>query len=129
MYQSIMLCFLLVSLTSPSLSLPLIDSSEDSYQLPGKKMELRDINHQDGVHIRQTLPTLLEKHRVAGITDDYFSTEGLGLGIYSIDGSIRGSLFGRHPRISLLNRLQTKERKQYKKRAGNLSECFWKYCV
>lgn len=38
------------------------------------------------------------------------------------------ALFGNLPQNALLNRLLAESRKQEKKR-GNLSECFWKYCV
>ncbi|XP_063001492.1 urotensin-2-like [Elgaria multicarinata webbii] len=42
--------------------------------------------------------------------------------------SVKEALLGNVPRNTMLSRLLATNRKQYKKR-GNLSECFWKYCV
>ncbi|XP_042334492.1 urotensin-2-like isoform X1 [Sceloporus undulatus] len=42
--------------------------------------------------------------------------------------SVKKVLLAGLPRAMLLSRLLANNRKQYKKR-GNLSECFWKYCV
>ncbi|NWV01335.1 UTS2 protein, partial [Upupa epops] len=53
---------------------------------------------------------------------------GLGPSSYSPRETIKETSYGNHPRIALLGRFLSKDRKQYKKR-GNLSECFWKYCV
>nr|XP_047923352.1 urotensin-2 isoform X1 [Anser cygnoides] len=47
---------------------------------------------------------------------------------YNPRENIKEIFYGNHPRMALLGRLLTKDRKPYKKR-GNLSECFWKYCV
>ncbi|KAM6116700.1 urotensin-2 [Phoenicopterus ruber ruber] len=64
-----------------------------------------------------------------GKTFHYVSPHpGLSPSSYSPRENIKETFYGNHPRIALLGRFLTKDRKQYKKR-GNLSECFWKYCV
>ncbi|CAH2319667.1 urotensin-2 [Pelobates cultripes] len=128
MHQLTFFCFMLASFSSPLMSHPIIDSSEVSYQLPDSKLDFGELNNFDQTYLLQNLPAFLGKHRLGEDRDDFFSKEGLSLGTYNMEDSMKESLFGKHPRISLLNRLQTKDKKQYKKR-GSLSECFWKYCV
>uniref|UniRef100_A0A663DSM2 Urotensin 2 n=1 Tax=Aquila chrysaetos chrysaetos TaxID=223781 RepID=A0A663DSM2_AQUCH len=69
----------------------------------------------------QFLPELL-----GTLTED--NKAGLSPSSYNPRENIKETFYGNHPRIALLGRFLTKDRKQYKKR-GNLSECFWKYCV
>ncbi|XP_075695522.1 urotensin-2-like isoform X2 [Rhinoderma darwinii] len=98
--------------------------------LTDSKMDFGDVSSWVDTHLLQNLPSFLDKGRDTDInTDDIFSKEGISLGTYNMDDVIKEELFDKKPQISLLSRLQRKERKPYKKRAGNLSECFWKYCV
>ncbi|XP_073172891.1 urotensin-2 isoform X1 [Lepidochelys kempii] len=71
----------------------------------------------------QTLPRLLGAQ-----TEDSPSKAGLSPSSYNPRENVKEAFYGSHPRIALLSRLLAKDRKQNKKR-GNLSECFWKYCV
>ncbi|XP_075047434.1 urotensin-2 [Mixophyes fleayi] len=123
-------CVILACFFGPLSSLPIIDPNEDSFRLPDSKMEFGELSRWDNTHLLQNLPVFLNRGRDLNIdTDDIYSKEGLSLGNYNIEDSMKEEFFDKHPRISLLNHLQSKERKQHKKRAGNLSECFWKYCV
>uniref|UniRef100_A0A8C5PDZ4 Urotensin 2 n=1 Tax=Leptobrachium leishanense TaxID=445787 RepID=A0A8C5PDZ4_9ANUR len=128
MHQLIFFCFMLASFPCPLISHPIADSSEVSYQLPESKLDFGDLSSLDQAYLLQNLPAIPGKHRLGDNVDDYFSKEGLSFSTYNMDDSFKEGLFGKHPRISLLNRLQSKDKKQYKKR-GSLSECFWKYCV
>ncbi|KAM5141107.1 urotensin-2 [Mantella aurantiaca] len=121
-------CLILAGSFSPLRSLPIIVPSKGSLRLSESSMDFGNLKSWDDTHLLQNLPVLLDKE-VDGDTDDIFSKEGFGLDAYNMDDSIKEELFDKHPRIALLSRLQSKDRKQYKKRAGNLSECFWKYCV
>ncbi|XP_072012413.1 urotensin-2 isoform X2 [Engystomops pustulosus] len=93
------------------------------------KTDFGDVSSWDDTHLLQNLPSFLDKGRDTDNTDDIFSKEGISLRSYNLDDFMKEELFDKQPQISLLSRLQSKERKPYKKRAGNLSECFWKYCV
>ncbi|XP_018407782.1 PREDICTED: urotensin-2-like [Nanorana parkeri] len=109
-------------------SLPIIVPSKGSLRLSESAMDFGDLKSWEDSHLLQNLPMFLDREEERD-TDDIFSKEGFSLDAYNMDDSIKEELFDKHPRISLLSRLQPKDRKQYKKRAGNLSECFWKYCV
>ncbi|XP_073513915.1 urotensin-2 [Phyllobates terribilis] len=90
---------------------------------PDSKMDFGDVSSWEDTHLLQNLPSFLGKGRDTDIDT------GLSLGNYNMDDVMKEELLNKQPQISLLSRLQSKERKPYKKRAGNLSECFWKYCV
>ncbi|XP_075695521.1 urotensin-2 [Rhinoderma darwinii] len=124
-------CGLILAIVfSPLRSLPILDPNEISFRIPDSKMDFGDVSSWVDTHLLQNLPSFLDKGRDTDInTDDIFSKEGISLGTYNMDDVIKEELFDKKPQISLLSRLQRKERKPYKKRAGNLSECFWKYCV
>uniref|UniRef100_A0A674INL4 Urotensin 2 n=1 Tax=Terrapene triunguis TaxID=2587831 RepID=A0A674INL4_9SAUR len=113
MHSLVFCCLFLISLSCPLLSLPIIDSREVSYQLSADEDTRLNVERLDSLgraSLLQTLPRLLGAQ-----TEDSPSKEGK-------------AFYGSHPRIALLSRLLAKDRKQNKKR-GNLSECFWKYCV
>ncbi|XP_075459400.1 urotensin-2 [Ascaphus truei] len=93
------------------------------------KMNLGEQSSLDQTYLLQNLPAFLGKHNLGGDTNDIFSKEGPNPGNDNMWDSNNEVFYGKHPRISLLSRLQSKDRKEYKKRGGNLSECFWKYCV
>ncbi|OCT72825.1 urotensin-2 [Xenopus laevis] len=127
--QKLILSLILASFTDPLLSLPIIDSREVSYQFPDGKMNFGELSSLDEDYLLHNLPAVLAKHNLIGDTETLLSKEEPGEGNHNIGENIRQEiLFGKHPRISLLSLLQSKDKKQYKKR-GNLSECFWKYCV
>ncbi|XP_040280222.1 urotensin-2-like [Bufo bufo] len=148
-------CGLILAIVfSPLRSLPILDPSEISFRIPASqviilrwrrfadsrlfsifllidsKMDFGDVSSWDDTHLLQNLPSFLDKGRDIDIdTDDIFGKEGLSLGTYNMDNVMKEEWLDKQPHMSLLSRLQSKERKPYKKRAGNLSECFWKYCV
>ncbi|KAE8593288.1 hypothetical protein XENTR_v10019065 [Xenopus tropicalis] len=126
--QKLLLSLILASFTDPLLSLPLIDSREIPYQFPDGKMNFGELSSLDEDDLLHNLPAVLAKHNLIGDTDALLSKEELIDGNHNVGENIKEMLFGKHPRISLLSLLQSKDKKQYKKR-GNLSECFWKYCV
>uniref|UniRef100_A0A8D0GY19 Urotensin 2 n=1 Tax=Sphenodon punctatus TaxID=8508 RepID=A0A8D0GY19_SPHPU len=107
-------CLILIGLSCPLLALPIIDSSEIPYHLSADeedaRLNLEALKGLSRVSLLQSLPGLLG----AQIED---APDKTGTVVYA-----------NHPRIAALSRLLAKDRKQYKKR-GNLSECFWKYCV
>ncbi|XP_072282745.1 urotensin-2 [Pyxicephalus adspersus] len=122
-------CLILAGSFSPLRSLPIIVPSKGSLRLSESAMDFGDLkDFGDETHLLQNLPMFLDKEGERD-TDDIFSKDGFSLDAYNMEDSIKEELFDKHPRISLLSRLQSKDHKQYKKRAGNLSECFWKYCV
>uniref|UniRef100_A0A8C8SMF8 Urotensin 2 n=1 Tax=Pelusios castaneus TaxID=367368 RepID=A0A8C8SMF8_9SAUR len=139
MHRLIFCCLIIISFSCPLLSLPITDSSEGSYQLSADeeaKLNLERLDNLRRASLFQTLPRLLGAQ-----SEDSPSKAGkpLPTSLYLFQ-SIKcpGSplkiqflciaFYGNHPQIALLSHLLAKDRKQYKKR-GNLSECFWKYCV
>ncbi|OCT70695.1 hypothetical protein XELAEV_18037618mg [Xenopus laevis] len=127
--QKLVLSLILATFTNPLLSLPIIDSREVPYQFPDGKMNFGELSSLDEDYLLRNLPAaVLAKHNLLGDTETLLSKEELGEGNHNVGENIKEILFGKHPRISLLSLLQSKDKKQYKKR-GNVSECFWKYCV
>uniref|UniRef100_A0A8C5U5I3 Urotensin 2 n=1 Tax=Malurus cyaneus samueli TaxID=2593467 RepID=A0A8C5U5I3_9PASS len=116
MHKLILCCLILVSFSCPLSSLPILNASEMSYQLSAdedSRLNVDRLGTLGSSSLLQLLPELLgtlSEENKAG------------------EGSKPMNFYGNHPRIALLGRFLTKDRKQYKKR-GNLSECFWKYCV
>ncbi|KAE8593289.1 hypothetical protein XENTR_v10019065 [Xenopus tropicalis] len=98
------------------------------YDFADGKMNFGELSSLDEDDLLHNLPAVLAKHNLIGDTDALLSKEELIDGNHNVGENIKEMLFGKHPRISLLSLLQSKDKKQYKKR-GNLSECFWKYCV
>ncbi|KAM4703116.1 urotensin-2 [Rhinophrynus dorsalis] len=129
MHMLMFSCLILASLYCPFLSLPIIDSREFPYQFPDSKVNLGDLSRLDETYLLQKLPAFVGKQIFGEDSEDLFIKEGLSTDKINMEESIKEALFGKPPRISLLSLLQSKDRKQYKKRGGNLSECFWKYCV
>ncbi|NXH61459.1 UTS2 protein, partial [Rhabdornis inornatus] len=124
MHKLILCCLIIVSISCPLLSLPIINASEMSYQHSADedpRLNLERLGNLGSTSLLQFLPEFL-----GPLTED--NKAGLTPGNYNPEENIKEPFYGNHPRIALLGRLLTKDRKQYKKR-GNLSECFWKYCV
>ncbi|NXB44374.1 UTS2 protein, partial [Leucopsar rothschildi] len=124
MHKLILCCLMIVSISCPLLSLPIINASEMSYQHSADeepRLNLERLGSLGSTSLLQFLPELL-----GTLTED--NKAGLTLSNYNAGENIKETFYGNHPRIALLGRFLTKDRKQYKKR-GNLSECFWKYCV
>uniref|UniRef100_A0A7M4EXK4 Urotensin 2 n=1 Tax=Crocodylus porosus TaxID=8502 RepID=A0A7M4EXK4_CROPO len=124
MHRLVFCWLIIISLSCPLSSLPIRDFSEMSYQLSAEddnsKLTLERLDALGRASLLQTLQGLLDAQNEdskTGRTD-----------LPYLHGHTPGALYGSHPRLALLSRLLAKERKQYKKR-GNLSECFWKYCV
>ncbi|NXI57334.1 UTS2 protein, partial [Chloroceryle aenea] len=116
-------CCLIISFSCPLSSLPIINTSEISYQISAdedSRLNMEQLGSLGSTSLLQFLPELLDT-----LTED--NKAGLGRS-YSPRENIKEAFYGNHPRIALLGRFLSKDRKQYKKR-GNLSECFWKYCV
>ncbi|XP_074790139.1 LOW QUALITY PROTEIN: urotensin-2 [Natator depressus] len=126
MHTLVFCCLFIISLSCPLLSLPIIDSSEVSYQLSADENTRLNVERLDSLgraSLLQTLPRLLGAQ-----TEDSPSKAGLSPSSYNPRENVKEAFYGSHPQIALLSRLLAKDRKQNKKR-GNLSECFWKYCV
>ncbi|XP_074781091.1 urotensin-2 [Athene noctua] len=124
MHKLVFCCLIIISFSCPLSSLPIINASEMSYQLAAdedSRLNLEQLGNLGSTSLLQFLPELL-----GTLTED--SKAGLSPSSYNPRENIKETFYGNHPRIALLGRFLTKDRKQYKKR-GNLSECFWKYCV
>ncbi|NXA63990.1 UTS2 protein, partial [Mohoua ochrocephala] len=124
MHKLILCCLIIVSFSCPLSSLPIINASEMSYQHSAdedSRLNLERLGSLGSTSLLQFLPELL-----GTLAED--NKAGLAPSNYNPGENIKETFYGNHPRIALLGRFLTKDRKQYKKR-GNLSECFWKYCV
>ncbi|NWU03481.1 UTS2 protein, partial [Urocynchramus pylzowi] len=124
MHKLLLCCLIIVSFSCPLLSLPIINASEMSYQHSAdedSRLSLERLGSLGSTSLLQLLPELL-----GTLAED--SKAGLTPSNYNPGENIKEAFYGNHPRNALLGRFLTKDRKQYKKR-GNLSECFWKYCV
>ncbi|KFP08395.1 Urotensin-2 [Calypte anna] len=123
MHRLLLCCLIIVSSSCPLSSLPIINASEKAYHIPADeelRLNLEQLGSLGRTSLLQSLPELLgtlTEDNKAGLRPSYNPKE-----------SIKQTSYGNPPQITLLSRFLTKERKQYKKR-GNLSECFWKYCV
>uniref|UniRef100_A0A8C5JKF2 Urotensin 2 n=1 Tax=Junco hyemalis TaxID=40217 RepID=A0A8C5JKF2_JUNHY len=115
MHKVILCCLIIICFSCPLLSLPIINASEMSYQHSADEDSRLNLERLGSSSLLQLLPELL-----GTLSEDSKAGE---------HSHSNGSNFYRnHPQNAFLGRLLTKDRKQYKKR-GNLSECFWKYCV
>ncbi|KFV63549.1 Urotensin-2 [Dryobates pubescens] len=124
MQKLVFCCLIIISFSCPLSSVPIINASEMSYQLSAdqdSRLNLERLGSLGSAALLQFLPELL-----GTLTED--NKAGLSYSSYSPRENIREAFSENHPRTALLGRFLTKDRKQYKKR-GNLSECFWKYCV
>ncbi|NXQ23362.1 UTS2 protein, partial [Alaudala cheleensis] len=124
MHKLILCCLIIISFSCPLSSLPIINASEMSYQHAAdedSRLNLERLGSLGSTSLLQLLPELL-----GSLTED--NKAGLTPSNYNPGENIKEALHGNHPRIALLGRFLSKDRKQFKKR-GNLSECFWKYCV
>ncbi|NXE94116.1 UTS2 protein, partial [Menura novaehollandiae] len=124
MHKLIFCCLIIISFSCPLSSLPIMDASEMSYQLSAdedSRLNLERLGSLGSTSMLQFLPELL-----GTVAED--NKAGLTPSNYKPGENIKETSYGNYPRIALLGRFLTKDRKQYKKR-GNLSECFWKYCV
>ncbi|NXS51323.1 UTS2 protein, partial [Brachypteracias leptosomus] len=129
--HKLVFCCLIISFSCPLSSLPIIDASEMSYQLSAdedSRLNLERLGSLGSTSLLQFLPellgTLTEDNKAGEDLPQQFTGEHINLS----NAVLLQAFYGNHPRIALLGRFLTKDRKQYKKR-GNLSECFWKYCV
>ncbi|XP_041275747.1 urotensin-2 [Onychostruthus taczanowskii] len=124
MHKLILCCLIIISFSCPLLSLPIINASEMSYQHSAdedSRLNLERLGSLGSSSLLQLLPELL-----GTLAED--SRAGLTPSNYNPGENIKETFYGNHPRNAFLGRVLPKDRKQYKKR-GNLSECFWKYCV
>ncbi|NXV96240.1 urotensin-2 [Calonectris borealis] len=124
MHKLVFCCLIIIIFSCPLLSLPITNASEMSYQLSAdedSRLNLERLGSLGSTSLLQFLPELL-----GTLTED--NKAGLSPSSYDPRENIKETFYGNHPRIALLGRFLSKDRKQYKKR-GNLSECFWKYCV
>uniref|UniRef100_A0A8B9ZAM9 Urotensin 2 n=1 Tax=Buteo japonicus TaxID=224669 RepID=A0A8B9ZAM9_9AVES len=124
MHKLVFCCLIIIGFSYPLSSLPIINASEMSYQLSAdedSRLNPEQLGSLGSTSLLQFLPELL-----GTLTEDNKAGEDLQ---QQFMGQCPWfTFYGNHPRIALLGRFLTKDRKQYKKR-GNLSECFWKYCV
>nr|XP_005024295.2 urotensin-2 [Anas platyrhynchos] len=121
MHKLVFCCLIIISFSCPLFSLPTINTSEMSHQLSAdedSRLNLERLGSSSLLQFLQDLLSTLTEDNKADLTSNSYNTRE----------NVKEIFYGNHPRIALLGRLLTKDRKQYKKR-GNLSECFWKYCV
>ncbi|XP_074832075.1 urotensin-2 [Carettochelys insculpta] len=126
MHRLAFCCLITISLSCPVLSRPFIDSNEVTYQLSADenaKLNVEQLDSMGRASLFQTLPRLLGAQ-----TEHSSSKAGLSPSSYNPRENVKEAFYGSHPPIALISRLLAKDRQQSKKR-GNLSECFWKYCV
>ncbi|NXY47453.1 UTS2 protein, partial [Ceuthmochares aereus] len=124
MHKLVFCCLIIISFSCPLSSVPIINASEMSYQLSAdedSRLNLEQVGSPGRASLLQLLPELL-----GTLTAE--NKAGLSPSGYNPRENIRQTFYGNHPQTALLGRFLTKDRKLYKKR-GNLSECFWKYCV
>ncbi|NXI17457.1 UTS2 protein, partial [Irena cyanogastra] len=124
MHKLILCCLIIISFSCPLLTLPIINTSDMSYQHSAdedSRLNMERLGSLGSSSLLQLLPELL-----GTLTEE--SKAGLTPSNYNPGENIKETFYGNHPRNALLGRFFSKDRKQYKKR-GNLSECFWKYCV
>ncbi|XP_007664262.1 urotensin-2 [Ornithorhynchus anatinus] len=124
MNKPIYCCLIFITFFCPLFSLPILDSSETSYQLSAVDEDANlNLKELDRASLLQALSELLDTQK-----DDGLRKTDLGSSIYNPIGSTKETLDGKDPATSLLSRLLTKTRKQSKKHVPS-SNCFWKYCV
>ncbi|NXW36618.1 UTS2 protein, partial [Phaetusa simplex] len=125
MHKLAFCCLIVIGFSCPLSTLPIINASEMSYQPSAdedSRLTLERLGSRRSTSLLQFLPELL-----GTLTED--SKAGEDPPQHNLSHAVwLQTFYGNHPRIALLGRFLTKDRKQYKKR-GNLSECFWKYCV
>ncbi|NXR14924.1 UTS2 protein, partial [Semnornis frantzii] len=121
MHKLVFCCLIIISFSCPLSSVPIINASEMSYQLSADEDSRLKLGSPGSNSLLQFLPELLDT-----LTED--NKAGLSPSSYNPRENTKEVFYENHPRVALLGRFLTKDRKQYKKR-GNLSECFWKYCV
>ncbi|NXC44436.1 UTS2 protein, partial [Penelope pileata] len=124
MHKLVFCCLIIISFSCPLFSLPIMNASEMSYQLAAdedSRLNLEQLGSSESTSLSQFLQELL-----GTLTED--NKAGLSSSSYNPRDNTKETFYGNQPRIALPGRLLMKDRKQYKKR-GNLSECFWKYCV
>ncbi|XP_028597505.2 urotensin-2 [Podarcis muralis] len=121
------ICLSLASLSGPLWAIPV--ASEGSYWLPATDEDARIT--LEALSSRNRGSSLMQTPRglVGAQVEDTLRKAGLQpRGFMPSRENVKEVLFGNLPQNTLLSRLLATDRKQYKKR-GNLSECFWKYCV
>uniref|UniRef100_A0A8C3K0S2 Urotensin 2 n=1 Tax=Calidris pygmaea TaxID=425635 RepID=A0A8C3K0S2_9CHAR len=132
MHKLVFCCLIIVSFSYPLSSLPIINASEMSYQLSAdedSRFNLERLGSLGSTSLLQFLPELLGAAAEDNKAGEDLPQQFMGEGPRNLSHAVcLQTFYGNHPRIALLGRFSTKDRKQYKKR-GNLSECFWKYCV
>ncbi|XP_078497144.1 urotensin-2 [Lissotriton helveticus] len=121
-------CFIFITISCPLFSLPIDRSGEVSYQFPDTRSDLEEANNLDRTYLLQNLPAILDKQNFESMPEDVMTKNDATQIGYNPSDNLNEAFYGTRRRNALLSRLLSKERKQYKKR-GNLSECFWKYCV
>ncbi|NXX95466.1 UTS2 protein, partial [Centropus bengalensis] len=125
MHKLVFCCLIIISFSCPLSSLPILNASGMSYQLSAdedSRLKPEQLGSPGRAPLLEFLPELLG-------TPAEDNKAGGSLPHHNFSNAVRlQAFYGNHPRIALLGRFLTKDKKQYKKR-GNLSECFWKYCV
>ncbi|XP_040118764.1 urotensin-2 [Oryx dammah] len=106
MYKLVSCCLLFIGSLNPLLSLPVLDSRQESLQLLAPEDVRSTLDELERASLLQMLPEMSGAE----------TGEGL-----------RNAFSGQDPKL-FLSDLLSRIRKQSKKR-GPSSECFWKYCV
>ncbi|NWT37719.1 UTS2 protein, partial [Chroicocephalus maculipennis] len=132
MHKLAFCCLIIISFSCPLSTLPIINASEMSYQPSAdedSRLNLERLGRLRSTSLLQFLPELLGTPTEDNKAGEDLPQQLMGERPRNLSHAVwLQAFYGNHPRIALLGRFLTKDRKQYKKR-GNLSECFWKYCV
>ncbi|KAM5270568.1 urotensin-2 [Hipposideros larvatus] len=123
MYKLASCWLLFIGCLNPLFSLPILDSRQETLQLPAPDEDARRILEElERTFLLQRLREVLSAEGADSLRKADPSTN-----VFNPKGSMRKALSGQDPNI-LLSHLLARIRRQYKER-GPPSECFWKYCV
>ncbi|XP_061016473.1 urotensin-2 [Dama dama] len=124
MYKLVSCCLLFIGCLNPLLSLPVLDSRQESLQLLAPEDVRSTLDELERASLLQMLPEMSGAETGEGLRNADPITN-----IFHPRGNMRKfqAFSGQDPKL-FLSDLLSRIRKQSKKR-GPSSECFWKYCV
>uniref|UniRef100_A0A4W2CNI2 Urotensin-2 n=2 Tax=Bos TaxID=9903 RepID=A0A4W2CNI2_BOBOX len=120
MYKLVSCCLLFIGSLNPLLSLPVLDSRQESLQLLAPEDVRSTLDELERASLLQMLPEMSGAETGEGLRNTGKMTR-----VYRLSDFFAFS--GQDPKL-FLSDLLSRIRKQSKKR-GPSSECFWKYCV
>ncbi|KAM7235073.1 urotensin-2 [Ovis aries] len=124
MYKLVSCCLLFIGSLNPLLSLPVLDSRQESLQFLAPEDVRSTLDELERASLLQMLPEMSGAETGEGLRNADPITN-----IFYPRGNMRKfqAFSGQDPKL-FLSDLLSRIRKQSKKR-GPSSECFWKYCV